>query len=121
MFIRHGTSYPNSNESLAIRQLHQFKDRVIKNHEERKGTFIVLEYMRRINFFKKTSIFLDGYLCRHVLDSLKRWEFEVNPTSEDDLSPQGKMDMELLAKRTRGKMSEVLVKELNQNNFKVNS
>jgi hypothetical protein len=82
---------------MAIRQLHQFKDRVIKNHEERRN----------------------GQLCKHVLDSLKRWEFEVNPTSEDDISPQGRMDMQLLAKRTKDKMSEVLVKEINQNTFKI--
>jgi len=63
----------------------------------------------------------DGQLCKHVLDSLKRWEFEVNPTSEDDISPQGRMDMQLLAKRTKDKMSEVLVKEINQNTFKVNN
>ncbi|XP_025207369.1 multiple inositol polyphosphate phosphatase 1-like [Melanaphis sacchari] len=97
MFIRSGTSYPNTNESLAIRQLHQFKDRVIKNHEERRN----------------------GYLCKSVLDSLKRWEFEVNPSSEDDISPQGRMDMQLLAKRTKDKMSEVLVKEINKNTFKI--
>jgi len=65
--------------------------------------------------------FADGHLCKHVLDSLKRWEFEVNPTSEDDISPQGRMDMQLLAKRTKDKMSEVLVKEINRNTFKVNN
>lgn len=64
--------------------------------------------------------YTDGNLCRHVLDSLKRWEFEVNPTSEDDISPQGRMDMQLLARRTKDKMSEVLVKEINKNTFKVN-
>lgn len=64
--------------------------------------------------------FIDGHLCKSVLDSLKRWEFEVAPTSEDDISPQGRMDMQLMAKRTRDKMSEVLIKEINQNTFKVN-
>lgn len=64
---------------------------------------------------------LDGNLCKNVLDSLKRWEFEVNPSSEDDISPQGKMDMQLMAKRTRDKMSEIFVKEINQNTFKVNT
>lgn len=63
---------------------------------------------------------VDGLLCKSVLDSLKRWEFEVNPTSEDDISPQGRMDMQLMAKRTRDKLSEILVKEINQNTFKVN-
>lgn len=63
----------------------------------------------------------DGHLCKNVLDSLKRWEFEVNPTSEDDISPQGRMDMQLLAKRMKDKMSEVLVKEINENTFKVNN
>lgn len=64
--------------------------------------------------------FTDGFLCKSVLDSLKRWEFEVNPTSEDDISPQGRMDMNLMAKRTKDKMSDVLGKEINQNTFKVN-
>jgi len=64
---------------------------------------------------------LDGMLCKSVLDSLKHWEFEVNPTSEDDISPQGRMDMQLMAKRTKDKLSEVLVKEINQNTFKVNT
>jgi len=64
--------------------------------------------------------YTDGHLCRNVLDSLKRWEFEINPTSENDISPQGRMDMQLLAKRTKDKMSEVLVKEINKNTFKVN-
>jgi len=45
----------------------------------------------------------------------------VNPASEDDISPQGRMDMQLMAKRTKDKMSEVLVKEINQNTFKVNN
>lgn len=63
--------------------------------------------------------FLDGHLCENVLESLKRWEFEINPTSEDDLSPQGKLDMDLLAKRTKDRMNEVFSKELNQQNFKV--
>lgn len=58
-------------------------------------------------------------LCRNVLDSLRRWEFEVNPSSEDDISPQGKMDMDLMAKRTKDKMSEVLFNN-NQNTYKVN-
>lgn len=49
MFIRHGTSYPNSNESLAIRQLHQFKDRIIKNHEERGSTFYVFKFFLKFN------------------------------------------------------------------------
>jgi hypothetical protein len=44
MYIRHGTSYPNTNESLAIRQLHLFKDRVIKNHEERGSKFNVFNF-----------------------------------------------------------------------------
>ncbi|XP_050431284.1 multiple inositol polyphosphate phosphatase 1-like [Adelges cooleyi] len=96
MFIRHGTSYPTANESSAIRQLHLFKDRVINNHEERR----------------------DGHLCKSVQDSLKRWEFEVNPMSEDDISPQGKMDMRLMAKRTRDKLSEVLAREFDRNTFK---
>ncbi|XP_050548869.1 multiple inositol polyphosphate phosphatase 1-like [Daktulosphaira vitifoliae] len=96
MFIRHGTNYPTTNESLAIRQLHLFKDRVIKNHEERH----------------------DGNLCRNILDSLKRWEFEVSPMSEDDISPQGKMDMRLMAKRIKDKLSGLLVNNINQNTFK---
>lgn len=45
MFIRPGTSYPNTNESTTIRQLHQFKDRVIKNHEERRSTFQSIELL----------------------------------------------------------------------------
>lgn len=45
----------------------------------------------------------------------------MNPASEDDISPQGRMDMQLMAKRTKDKMSEVLVKEINQNTFKVNN
>lgn len=64
--------------------------------------------------------FTDGMLCRNVLDSLRRWEFEVTPSSEDDISPQGKMDMDLMAKRTKDKMSEVLFNDNNQNTYKVN-
>ncbi|CAI6346990.1 unnamed protein product [Macrosiphum euphorbiae] len=97
MFITPGTSYPNTNESMEIRNLHLFKNRVIKNHEERRN----------------------GYLCPNVLDSLKRWEFEVNPSSEDDISPQGRMDMQLLARRMKDKMSEVLAKEIDPNTFKI--
>lgn len=62
----------------------------------------------------------DGYLCKSVLDSLKNWEFEVNPDSEDDISPQGRMDMDLMAKRTKDNMREVFTKEINQNEYKVN-
>jgi len=40
MFITPGTSYPNANESMEIRHLHLFKNRVIKNHEERRSTFL---------------------------------------------------------------------------------
>lgn len=53
-FIRHGTNYPNFNESSAIRKLHQFRDRVIQNHEERRSMLIKikpLEIKIKINFF----------------------------------------------------------------------
>lgn len=66
--------------------------------------------------------FIDGHLCKSVLDSLKLWEFEVNPNSEDGISPQGRMDMQLMARRTKDKMSEIFIKkEINENTFKVNS
>lgn len=65
--------------------------------------------------------FSDGLLCKSVIDSLKRWEFEVNPNSENDISPQGRMDMQLMAKRTKDKMNEVIMKNINQNTFKVNT
>ncbi|VVC33277.1 Hypothetical protein CINCED_3A021902 [Cinara cedri] len=122
MFIRHGTSYPNSNESFAIRQLHQFKERVIKNHEQRGGPFLVLYViLHNLEILLCYWYFADGMLCRNVLDSLRRWEFEVNPASEDDISPQGKMDMHLMAKRMKDKMSEVLFNENNQNTYKIYS
>jgi len=65
------------------------------------------------------SFYIASKLCPTDAQNLQQWQFNFNPQEEDQISQQGKEDMNLFARRVRTKFEELFGTEYSEQNFVV--
>lgn len=88
LLSRHGTRYPKREDITNMEHLHEVRDLIIRNHDERKL----------------------GRLCEHDLENLKRWSLNVFPGQAHSLANQGYDDLKFMARRFKSQFPTLLNK-----------
>jgi hypothetical protein len=66
-------------------------------------------------------ILLASKLCPTDAQNLQQWQFNFSPQEEDQISQQGKEDMNLFARRVRTRFEDLFGQEYSEQSYLVSS